>query len=53
MTPVQRVVTLTPEDPCSKILTLVEESTHYGFPVITPDNVLVGLLPERFERVLG
>ncbi len=44
MTPVERVVTLTPEDPCSKILTLVEESTHYGFPVITPDNVLVGFV---------
>ena len=50
MTPLDKLVTLSPEDPCSKILTLVEESTHYGFPVISSDGILVGLVTLKDSR---
>ncbi len=47
MTPLEKLLTLSPEDPCSKVLTLIEESTHYGFPVVTSDGLLVGMITLR------
>lgn len=47
MTPLEDIISLSPEDPSYKVLTLVEKSAHYGFPVVISKNVLVGFVTIR------
>jgi CIC family chloride channel protein len=47
MTPRDQLVFLSPDDPSHKIMTLLEHSTHYGYPVINKKGFLVGLVTVR------
>lgn len=47
MTPADQLVVLYPDDPIYKIMTLLERSTHYGYPVIDKNGFLVGLVTLR------
>jgi len=47
MTPADQLVVLYPDDPIQKIMTLLERSTHYGYPVIDKNGFLVGLVTLR------
>lgn len=47
MTPTDQLVFLSPDDPSRKIMTLLENSTHYGYPVIDKNGFLVGLVTVR------
>lgn len=51
MVPAPSVISLSPEDPCTKVFSLISTTTHTGYPVLEGDR-LVGIITTRDVREL-
>ncbi len=46
MTPERELTTVTPDTPCNHLISLIEKSTHYGYPVVE-NRALLGFVTLR------